>query len=158
MAVSKDEDGLRKALGMLVEAEVLYRRGTMPQAHYLFKHALIRDAAYEMLAAFFHLPAEVKQRYAAPASHGQTGYTGLLVETAAGAETADWKEMLNWGENLPAAHPLRGKHPHRFVEQGTQLYSAALARLERFAIFTENGAERNVLQLDSIAPKLRRPE
>ena len=79
--------------------------------------AEVLDAAYEMLAAFFHLPTAVKQRYAAPASHGQTGYTGLLVETAAGAETADWKEMLNWGENLPAAHPLRAKHPHRFVEQ-----------------------------------------
>ena len=46
---SKDEVRLRKALGMLVEAEVLYRRGVMPQAQFLFKHALIRDAAYESL-------------------------------------------------------------------------------------------------------------
>jgi isopenicillin N synthase-like dioxygenase len=79
--------------------------------------AEVLDAAYEMLATFFHLPHAVKERYVAPASHGQTGYTGLLVETAAGAEAADWKEMLNWGENLPAGHPLRTKYPHRFVEQ-----------------------------------------
>jgi isopenicillin N synthase-like dioxygenase len=77
----------------------------------------VLDAAYAMLATFFHLPSEVKQRYVAPDAHGQTGYTGLLVETAAGSDTADWKEMLNWGENLPSAHPIRAKYPHRFAEQ-----------------------------------------
>ncbi|HUA32638.1 MAG TPA: adenylate/guanylate cyclase domain-containing protein [Candidatus Binataceae bacterium] len=46
---SKDEASLQRALGRLVEAEVLYRRGVMPQAQFLFKHALIRDAAYESL-------------------------------------------------------------------------------------------------------------
>ncbi|HZQ58294.1 MAG TPA: 2-oxoglutarate and iron-dependent oxygenase domain-containing protein [Acidimicrobiales bacterium] len=79
--------------------------------------AEVLDAAYEMLETFFHLPHDVKQRYAAPESYGQTGYTGLLVETAAGSSAPDWKEMLNWGENLPLAHPLRTKYPHRFVEQ-----------------------------------------
>jgi isopenicillin N synthase-like dioxygenase len=79
--------------------------------------AEVLDAAYEMLATFFHLPPAVKQRYAAPESNGQTGYTGLLVETASGAEVADWKEMLNWGENLTPGHPLRTKYPYRFVEQ-----------------------------------------
>jgi hypothetical protein len=33
----------------LVEAELLYQRGLPPQAHYVFKHALIQDAAYESL-------------------------------------------------------------------------------------------------------------
>src|SRR4029453_17586710 len=32
-----------------VEAEVLYQRGLPPQATYLFKHALIQDAAYQSL-------------------------------------------------------------------------------------------------------------
>jgi predicted ATPase/class 3 adenylate cyclase len=44
-----DDPGLRSAMETLVDAEVLYRRGVMPQARYLFKHALIRDAAYESL-------------------------------------------------------------------------------------------------------------
>ncbi|MBV8358600.1 MAG: AAA family ATPase, partial [Deltaproteobacteria bacterium] len=44
-----DDPGLRSAMETLVDAEVLYRRGVMPQARYLFKHALIRDAAYELL-------------------------------------------------------------------------------------------------------------
>jgi tetratricopeptide (TPR) repeat protein len=44
-----DDSGLRNAMAALVDAEVLYQRGLMPQARYFFKHALIRDAAYESL-------------------------------------------------------------------------------------------------------------
>jgi tetratricopeptide (TPR) repeat protein len=36
-------------LARLVEAEMLYVRGTPPAASYLFKHALVRDTAYEAL-------------------------------------------------------------------------------------------------------------
>jgi len=75
------------------------------------------DAAYEMLAEFFALPLERKDRWRAPESHGQTGYTGLLVETAAISETPDWKEMLNWGAEVPAHHPLRARYPHRYPDQ-----------------------------------------
>jgi predicted ATPase len=45
----EDEAGLQHALAKLVEAEILYQRGMPPQAHYLFKHALIQDAAYQSL-------------------------------------------------------------------------------------------------------------
>ena len=33
----------------MVEAELVYQRGVPPQAHYLFKHALIQDTAYQSL-------------------------------------------------------------------------------------------------------------
>ena len=36
-------------LHQLVEAEFLYQQGLPPQATYLFKHALIQDAAYQSL-------------------------------------------------------------------------------------------------------------
>jgi isopenicillin N synthase-like dioxygenase len=75
------------------------------------------DDAYGMLAAFFERPAEEKARYVAQGSHGQTGYTGLLVETAATSDHADWKEMLNWGRDIPAGHPLRRRYPHRYMDQ-----------------------------------------
>ena len=42
-------EALQQALAKLVEAEVLYQRGVPPQARYLFKHALIQDAAYQSL-------------------------------------------------------------------------------------------------------------
>ena len=40
---------LDEAMRRLVEAELVFRRGTPPDATYLFKHALVRDAAYESL-------------------------------------------------------------------------------------------------------------
>lgn len=75
------------------------------------------DDAYGMLAEFFSRPVEEKLTFVAPGSHGQTGYTGLLVETAASADVPDFKEMLNWGRSVPAGHPLRTKYPHRYGDQ-----------------------------------------
>ncbi len=40
---------LQDSLGQLVEAELLYQRGRPPQAKYIFKHALVQDAAYASL-------------------------------------------------------------------------------------------------------------
>jgi class 3 adenylate cyclase/tetratricopeptide (TPR) repeat protein len=43
------EADLQRALRALAESELLHVRGIAPEATYLFKHALIRDAAYEAL-------------------------------------------------------------------------------------------------------------
>ena len=43
------DNELGEALGQLVEAELVFRQGTPPQATYSFKHALVRDVAYETL-------------------------------------------------------------------------------------------------------------
>jgi class 3 adenylate cyclase/predicted ATPase len=45
----QDETTLQTALAQLVQAELLYQRGRPPHARYLFKHALIQDAAYASL-------------------------------------------------------------------------------------------------------------
>ncbi|MFY8149893.1 MAG: isopenicillin N synthase family dioxygenase [Prochlorococcaceae cyanobacterium] len=74
------------------------------------------DTAYGMLERFFSLAPAEKERFRAPGSHGQTGYTGLLVETAAGSAQPDWKEMLNWGTPPPPAHPLRRRYPHLYPD------------------------------------------
>jgi TOMM system kinase/cyclase fusion protein len=44
-----DEAILQRELGRLVEAEIVFQRGVPPQATYVFKHALIQDAAYQSL-------------------------------------------------------------------------------------------------------------
>ncbi len=44
-----DESTLQHELSRLVQAELLYQRGLPPRATYLFKHALIQDAAYQAL-------------------------------------------------------------------------------------------------------------
>src|SRR6516225_8703717 len=47
--VRRDETALKDALAQLEEAELVFRRGEPPEAVYSFKHALVRDAAYESL-------------------------------------------------------------------------------------------------------------
>ena len=44
-----EEPALRDGLGQLVEAGLLYQRGRPPESKYMFKHALIQDAAYQSL-------------------------------------------------------------------------------------------------------------
>src|SRR5262249_32859693 len=50
-------------LGQLVEAELLYQHGILPQATYLFKHALVQDAAYQALLR------STRQQYHARIAH-----------------------------------------------------------------------------------------
>jgi predicted ATPase len=45
----EDEETLQAGLGQLVAAELLYQRGRPPRSRYVFKHALIQDAAYASL-------------------------------------------------------------------------------------------------------------
>src|SRR6202022_2921920 len=40
---------LDESLAQLVNAELIFRRGTPPDAEYTFKHALVQDAAYSTL-------------------------------------------------------------------------------------------------------------
>jgi class 3 adenylate cyclase/tetratricopeptide (TPR) repeat protein len=44
-----EEPVLQTGLGQLVENEILYQRGRPPRSRYIFKHALIQDAAYQSL-------------------------------------------------------------------------------------------------------------
>ena len=44
-----DEALLQRELGRLIDAELVYQRGLPPHAIYVFKHALIQEAAYESL-------------------------------------------------------------------------------------------------------------
>lgn len=56
-----DEDRLQEALAELVEAELLFQRGLPPNASFVFKHALVQEAAYLSLLkarrADYHLRA-----------------------------------------------------------------------------------------------------
>ena len=45
----RDETALKHALAKLEQAELVFCRGEPPEAIYSFKHALVRDAAYESL-------------------------------------------------------------------------------------------------------------
>jgi class 3 adenylate cyclase/tetratricopeptide (TPR) repeat protein len=47
--MDRSEPDLCTALDKLAAAELIFRRGAPPARHYVFKHALVRDAAYESL-------------------------------------------------------------------------------------------------------------
>ena len=44
-----DETALQEALSQLIGSELVFRRGTIPDATYSFKHAFVQDAAYRSL-------------------------------------------------------------------------------------------------------------
>jgi isopenicillin N synthase-like dioxygenase len=75
------------------------------------------DTAYAMLHEFFSLAPDVKAKFKVPGANGQTGYTGLLVETAASSDKPDWKEMLNWSSPIASGHPLKRKFATAYPEQ-----------------------------------------
>ena len=58
-----DEPTLQQGLAQLVAAELLYQHGILPQATYLFKHALVQDAAYQALLR------STRQQYHARIAH-----------------------------------------------------------------------------------------
>jgi isopenicillin N synthase-like dioxygenase len=75
------------------------------------------DTAYGMLVEFFSMDQATKTRFVAEGAHGQTGYTGLLVETAASSDKPDWKEMLNWASPIASGHPLKRNFPGSYPDQ-----------------------------------------
>jgi len=98
-------DGVRSSL----ETGFVYAR------HDLSEDLL--DEAYDLLHRFFSLPVDQKLRSTSRGASGQTGYTGLLVETAASSDVPDWKEMLNWAREVPEGHPVRRKYPTAYPQQ-----------------------------------------
>ncbi len=106
-AASRDAvvDGVRRSLA----SGFVYTSSDLPVD--------LLDTAYGLLQRFFALAPDTKRRFRAPGASGQTGYTQMLVETAAGSDHPDWKEMLNWSEPLPAGHPLRLRFPAFYPEQ-----------------------------------------
>lgn len=75
------------------------------------------DTAYGMLREFFEHGPELKARFTPQGANGQTGYTGLLVETAASSDAPDWKEMLNWSTPIEPGHPLKRNYPTAYPDQ-----------------------------------------
>jgi len=93
--VDQPKAQLRSALDRLMAAGLLFRRGVPPRATYLFKHALVQDAAYGMLlretrrhlhgriaeALEDHFPSTVKTQPELIAHHcAQAGFSSKAIE------------------------------------------------------------------------------
>ena len=89
-----EEDRLQDGLAQLVEAELLYQRGRPPRAKYIFKHALVQDAAYQSILR------RTRQHY-----HQQVAQ---LVE-------ARFPDLVQTEPELVAHHYMEAGHPAQAI-------------------------------------------
>ncbi|MDH3598070.1 MAG: tetratricopeptide repeat protein, partial [Candidatus Tectomicrobia bacterium] len=99
----QDDETLQAGLAQLVEAELLYQRGRPPRARYIFKHALIQDAAYASLlrSTRQHLHQRVAQRIEALFADRLEAYYGLLAHHYGAAE--DLEKAMSYHRRAAAA-------------------------------------------------------
>ena len=88
---------LDQALAQLVAAELIFQRGTPPDAEYTFKHALVQDAAYSTLlrSRRTQLHARIVETFENHLTETVTAQPALLAQHCAKAGLAD-KAVVYW--------------------------------------------------------------
>jgi class 3 adenylate cyclase/tetratricopeptide (TPR) repeat protein len=108
-----DDDALQDALDRLSRAELIFRRGTPPDAKYVFKHALVRDAAYENLlktrrqSLHAKLAAVLEKEHAAPEILAQHAAAAGNNELAVRSWLAAGESAVSRSANQEAASHFR---------------------------------------------------
>jgi len=101
------EDELQTALDRLVASELVFQRGTPPEAIYNFKHALVQDAAYGSLLrkARQQLHARIAEALETDSPELAESEPGLLAQHCAEAGLIE-KSVTYWGKagRRSAAH------------------------------------------------------
>jgi predicted ATPase len=133
------DGGLQSSLERLVGTELIFRRGTPPEASYTFKHALVRDAAANSL-----LRSEFRR------------INGRIVEALEASEAPPTPEVIAWHAELAGLDQLAVDHLLRAGHNATARYAnqEAINHLERalrlLAALPDN-AERLALELRALA-------
>ncbi|HJU19277.1 MAG TPA: AAA family ATPase [Stellaceae bacterium] len=99
-AVSRfPEDELRAALARLVDSELVFQRGTPPEAVYSFKHALVQDAAHGSLlrSSRQQLHAQIAETLEAHSPEIIENQPELLAQHYAEARLVE-KSVACWGQ------------------------------------------------------------
>lgn len=97
------------------------------------------DRAWEMTAAFFALPDDVKRSRFIPGQGGARGYTPFRTEVAKGATEKDLKEFWHIGRDLPAGSPLAASMPPNIWPGEVEGFQETFTEL--YAQFDKAGAE-----------------
>lgn len=136
--VAEEDARLTEGLDRLIEAGLITRRGEPPELVYTFKHALVQDAAYDLL-----LKTQRQRwhaRIAAALAEGDAGKTARNPELLAHHHTQ--------AGNLAAAIPLWREAGTRAIERVA--LQEAVAHLQRALMLTGRLAaapERDALEL-----------
>jgi predicted ATPase len=93
------EDALQTALARLVPSELVFQRGTPPEAVYTFKHALVQDAAHDSLLrnARLQLHAQIGDALETDSPEITESQPELLAQHYAEAGLVE-KSVMYWGK------------------------------------------------------------
>jgi class 3 adenylate cyclase/predicted ATPase len=147
--VRKPEPTLASSLDRLIQAGLLFRQGVPPQATYLFKHALVQDAAYSLLL-----------REPRRALHAQIAE---ILETQFGEVAENQPEVLarhcTEAGQIDKAAGLWGKAGHRSLQRSALVEAAEQLKraLDQIATLPPTPALRREeikLQVALISPLL----
>ncbi len=122
-----DESTLRDELAKLVTAEILYPKGRPPQGSYLFKHALIQDAAYQSLLKtrrqeFHRRVAQVlEERFAETVETRPEVVAQHYTEAGLTRPAVDWWEKAGLRSQSRHAHTEAIAHFNRGLEHTVKL-------------------------------------
>jgi DNA-binding winged helix-turn-helix (wHTH) protein len=131
-----DEAAVQHGLRQLVEAELVYQHGVSPTARYMFKHALIQEAAYQLLLT------HTRQQYHHRVAQVLEAQFPALVETAPELLARHYTEAGRTEQAIPYWHLAgqqarqRSANPEaaRHLTQGLELLAtlpASPARVQQ---------------------------
>jgi class 3 adenylate cyclase/predicted ATPase len=109
------EDELQAALGQLVASELVFQRGTPPEAVYSFKHALVQDAAHGSLLR------KARQQLHAQIAEALSAHSPELIETQPELLAQHYAEA----GLVEKAVAFWGKAGHRSVARSAMAEAAA---------------------------------
>jgi class 3 adenylate cyclase/tetratricopeptide (TPR) repeat protein len=133
------ETDLQGALRVLIDAELLHIRGIAPDATYQFKHALIRDAAYEAL-----LKSRRKELHRTLARTIDEKFLPLK-ETHPEVLARHWTEAGEIAAAISAwTNAGRGAEARSAFKEAQESYQRALTQLDSLPA----SQERDTLELD----------
>ncbi len=116
------DDQLGEALGQLVDAELVFQRGSPPDATYSFKHALVRDAAYESLLRSRRRSLHAEIGRALDSGVGSAAEVEFDVIAEHFAKGAVWSKAMHFYRR--AADGAGRRHA---IKEALALYDQALA-------------------------------
>ena len=148
--VGKPEASLRSALDRLIAAGLLFRQGVPPHASYLFKHALVQDAAYGTLLREPRraLHARIAETLESQIPEIAENQPELLARhcTEAGADRES-RRLMGQGRTavagaLGAGRGCGAAHPRPRPDRGLAWHARAASRRDQAASGASNASDR----------------
>jgi hypothetical protein len=143
----RPETTLNSAVDRLVDAGLLFREGTPPHATYLFKHALVQDAAYSTLLR------EPRRMLHARIAESLENQFAEMVENQPELLARHWTEagLIEKGAALWGKAGQRSLERSTFVESAEQI-TRALSQIDTLPGTPASRREQIKLQVTLITP------